>query len=122
MDFQSISGKGASGLVKGSRISIGSIRYFQTLGGSLDDALARKLDVLQHAGKTCVLVAEVDEEAIRILGGLTIADVLRPEAPAVVQMLREASAAREHCLQISWCNNDRKAFANKCPAFLGRQI
>ena len=29
-DFQSISGKGASGLVGGRRISVGSIRYFET--------------------------------------------------------------------------------------------
>ena len=93
-DFQSISGKGASGLVKGRRISVGSIRYFQTLGGSLDDALKGKLDVLQDAGKTCVLVGEVGEGTTRILGGLGIADVLRPEASEVVQMLREIGVKR----------------------------
>jgi Cd2+/Zn2+-exporting ATPase len=93
-DFQSISGKGASGLVKGRRISVGSIRYFEALGGSLDDALARKLDVLQDAGKTCVLVAETDEKSTRILGGLGIADVLRPEALDVVRALKEIGVQR----------------------------
>src|SRR5262249_18510495 len=34
---------------------------------------------------------------------------------------RVIGVAREHYLQISRCGNDRKAFANKCPAFLSRQ-
>jgi hypothetical protein len=34
---------------------VGSIRYFETVGGSIDDALTQKLDALQDAGKTMVL-------------------------------------------------------------------
>jgi Cd2+/Zn2+-exporting ATPase len=93
-DFQSISGKGASGLVKGRRISVGSIRYFETVGGALDDGLAQKLDKLQDAGKTCVLVGETGDKTARIRGGLGIADVLRPEAPEVVRALKEIGVER----------------------------
>jgi Zn2+/Cd2+-exporting ATPase len=93
-DFQSISGKGASGLVKGRRISVGSIRFLEALGGPLDRALVQKLDVLQDSGKTCVLVAEIGEKTIHILGGLGIADVLRPEAPDVVRTLKEIGVER----------------------------
>jgi cation transport ATPase len=36
-DFRSSSGKGASGLVDGRRIGVGSIRYFETPGGLVED-------------------------------------------------------------------------------------
>jgi Zn2+/Cd2+-exporting ATPase len=93
-DFQSISGKGASGIVSGRRIVVGSIRYFETLGGSVGNSLGRKLDALQAAGKTCVLVGEIGEKITRILGGLGIADVLRAEAPGVVRALRAIGVER----------------------------
>jgi Cd2+/Zn2+-exporting ATPase len=93
-DFQSISGKGASGLVKGRRISVGSIRYFETVGGALDDGFAQKLNTLQDSGKTCVLVGETGNKTFGILGGLGIADVLRPEAPEVVRALKEIGVER----------------------------
>jgi Cd2+/Zn2+-exporting ATPase len=93
-DFQSISGKGASGLVNGRRISVGSIRYFETLGGSLDAALAQKLDGLQDAGKTCILIGETAENETRVLGGFGIADVLRAESPEVVRELKRIGVER----------------------------
>ena len=93
-EFQSISGKGASGLVGGRRIGVGSIRYFETLGGLVDDALAQRLGALQDAGKTCVLVGEIAEKTARILGGLGIADVLRAEAPGVVRELKDIGVER----------------------------
>ena len=93
-DFHSFSGQGASGIVEGRRIGVGSIRYFETFGGLVDDALAQKLDGLQDAGKTCVLVGEIGEKTTRILGGLGIADVLRDEAPGVVRMLKAIGVER----------------------------
>jgi cation transport ATPase len=69
-------------------------RYFESLGGLLDNALAQELDAVQDAGKTCVLVGEIGEEQTRILGGLAIADVLRAEAPEVVHALKEIGIER----------------------------
>lgn len=93
-DFHSTSGQGASGIVDGRRIGIGSIRYFEKLGASIHGALAQQLDALQDAGKTCVLVGEIGEKTARILGGLVIADVLRAEAPEVVRALKAIGVER----------------------------
>jgi Zn2+/Cd2+-exporting ATPase len=93
-DFHSTSGKGASGIVDGRRIGVGSIRYFETFGASIHGALAQQLNALQDAGKTCVLVGEISEKTARILGGLAIADVLRAEAPGVVRALKAIGVER----------------------------
>jgi Cd2+/Zn2+-exporting ATPase len=93
-DFQSVSGKGASGLVGGRRIGVGSLRYFEARGASVNDALAQRLGALQDAGKTCVLAGEIGEGSARILGALGIADVLRAEAPAVVRRLKDLGVQR----------------------------
>jgi Cd2+/Zn2+-exporting ATPase len=93
-EFQSISGKAAIGIVDGRRIVVGSIRYLEKLGGPIDSTLAQKLNELQDAGKTCVLVGELTEQTVRILGGLGIADMLRAEAPGVVRALKAIGVER----------------------------
>ena len=93
-DFQSLSGKGASGLVGGRRIGAGSLRYFEALGASVDGALTQTLGALQDAGKTCVLAGEIGEGSVRILGALGIADVLREDARAVVRQLKALGVQR----------------------------
>ena len=93
-DFHSTSGQGASGIVDGRRIGVGSIRYFEKLGASIRSALTQQLDALQDAGKTCVLVGEIGEKTTRTLGGLAIADVLRAEAPGVVRALKAIGVER----------------------------
>jgi Cd2+/Zn2+-exporting ATPase len=93
-DFQSISGKAATGIVDGRRIVVGSIPYFHALGGVFDVALAQELNALQDAGKTCVLVGETGEKTVRVLGGLGIADVLRAEAPDMVRVLKTIGIER----------------------------
>jgi Cd2+/Zn2+-exporting ATPase len=84
-DFQSVSGKGASATVNGRRIAAGSPRYFEMLNAAWPDALRRRVDALQDAGKTCIVVGEIDR---RILGAIAIADVLREEAADVVRQLK----------------------------------
>jgi Zn2+/Cd2+-exporting ATPase len=93
-EFQSISGKAAIGIVDGRRIIVGSIRYLEKLGGPIHGDLVQKLNELQDAGKTCVLVGELTEQTVRILGGLGIADVLRPEAAGVVRALKAIGVER----------------------------
>jgi Zn2+/Cd2+-exporting ATPase len=93
-DFQSVSGKGASGVLEGRRICVGSMRYFDALGGALPDCLSRAVDALQDAGKTCVLVGATDEGGTKIFGGVGIADVLRTETPEVVRALKKAGIKR----------------------------
>jgi Cd2+/Zn2+-exporting ATPase len=74
--------------------SVGSIRYLESLTGSVQSDFGQALDALQKAGKTCVLISETDKKTTRILGGLGIADVLRAEAPAVLEALKEIGIER----------------------------
>jgi Cd2+/Zn2+-exporting ATPase len=88
-EFQSVSGKGASGIVDGRRIGVGNMRYFQGFGAEPCSATLAHVEALQDKGKTCVLVGVIDEQQPRILGAIAIADVLRPDAAAVVSDLRK---------------------------------
>jgi len=92
--FQSVSGKGASGLVSRRRIGVGSLRYFETRGVTVPGSLAKEIGALQDVGKTCVLIGEIGEETSRILGALAIADVVREDARAVVRALKEIGVRR----------------------------
>ena len=88
--FQSISGKGASGLVGGRRIAVGNARYFAAQEISISESFARQVAALQDEGKTSVIVAEIDERSgtARLLGAIAIADVLRVDAEQVVRQLK----------------------------------
>ncbi len=88
--FQSISGKGASGIVDGRRIAVGNARYFTALDIPLPAPLAARMSRLQDEGKTCVVVGELDEStgAGRLLGAIAIADILRSDAASVVRQLK----------------------------------
>lgn len=94
--FQSVSGKGASATVRGRRLAVGSPAFFdgQTCQG-LEAALAQT-GHLQDQGKTCVLVAEMapDSHSARVLGVIAVADVLRPEAAAVIRNLKHLGVKR----------------------------
>ncbi len=87
-DFQSVSGKGASGRIGGRRIAVGNIRYFEGLGIAPCDGTVAQVEALQDAGKTCVLIGEIEGRSTRILGAIAIADVLREDAAAVVSELK----------------------------------
>jgi len=88
--FQSTSGRGASGLVQGRRIAVGNVRYFTAQNAAIPEALAAQLAELQDEGKTCVMVGDIDDATgtVRLLGAVAIADVIRPEAAAVIRHLK----------------------------------
>ncbi len=87
-DFQSISGKGASALVEGRRVAVGSPRMFEGVQGVAP--YQAELHRLQDQGKTVMLV--VEEETVR--GLIAVADVLRPDARQTVQALRRLGFRR----------------------------
>jgi Zn2+/Cd2+-exporting ATPase len=88
--FQSVSGKGASGLVNGRRIAVGNARYYAAQNITIPDAFAAQIAVLQDEGKTCVIAGDIDEVAgtAKLLGAVAIADVLRADAVSVISQLR----------------------------------
>jgi len=93
-DFQSVSGHGATGIVEGRRIAVGSPRYFEVLNMRRCEKTLGEIETLQNAGKTCVLVGELDGETGTILGAIAIADVLRESAAEVVARLKAIGVKR----------------------------
>ncbi len=88
-DFQSLTGMGAKGRVRGSEWHIGSPKLFRELGTPLA-AIEHEIERLQGEGKTVVLVGTTQRAA----GILAIADPLRPGAADAVAALRQAGIER----------------------------
>ena len=88
-DFQATTGQGVQATVAGRHFWIGNGRFFTKFNPTGLDKAEAELDRLQKAGKTSVLMAEVDETAgtAVLLGILDYADVIRPDAPDVVRAL-----------------------------------
>lgn len=89
--FQSISGKGASATVNGERIAVGSPRFFEQFHCPEREAALKEVARFQDEGKTAILVGKISEDGavVSLLGAVAIADILRPDAPRVVQRLKE---------------------------------
>jgi heavy metal translocating P-type ATPase len=89
-DFRSITGAGATALVNGTAVYVGSPRFFeQQLGVSLQ-AHAADIERLQNEGKT-VIVAGVARSAWMLLA---IRDNVRPNAAEAIRALHEAGVSR----------------------------
>ncbi len=84
-DFQSLTGAGATGRVKGKQYFIGSPALFAERRVDLSDAAAR-IEALQAAGNTVVVIGTVQAA----LGLIAIADPLRPEAADAIAGLKRA--------------------------------
>jgi Zn2+/Cd2+-exporting ATPase len=94
--FQSVSGKGAAGLLGNRRIAAGNARYFAALNVEMPSAFAAQVAALQDDGKTCVIVGEIDERAGtgNLLGAVAVADVLRGDAASVIRQLKANGVER----------------------------
>jgi Cd2+/Zn2+-exporting ATPase len=88
--FQSVSGKGASATVNGERIAVGSPRFFEQFHCPEHEAALKEVARFQDEGKTAVLVGKISEDGavVSLLGAIAIADILREDAPKVVQQLK----------------------------------
>jgi Zn2+/Cd2+-exporting ATPase len=95
-DFHSDTGRGVSASLDGHRVAVGNMRHFDDYEEGGFDAASLTVSRLQRQGKTAVVVAWVDEElrVAQVAGVIGIADVLRPDAPAVVKRLKEVGVER----------------------------
>jgi Zn2+/Cd2+-exporting ATPase len=84
-DFRSVAGRGAEGVVDGSRYLIGSPPLFGERGIALDGA-TEALKVVEAAGETPVILGG-EEAPMAIIG---VADAVRPDARVTLESLREA--------------------------------
>lgn len=95
-NFQSIAGQGVRGKVGNRTILLGDRRLFN--GGPVAgfDRITRGLDELQSQGKSCMIVAEQKNESdgMTALGVIALADVIRPDAAAVIASLRKIGIER----------------------------
>lgn len=87
-DVQSVPGRGGWGLVHGSRLALGSVRWMTELGAALG-SLADSAQTLQNEGATVsVLAAQNSSGAWAALALLAFADEARPGSAAALADLR----------------------------------
>jgi len=84
-DFQSITGKGVSGVVDGRRVILGNRAILENAGVDAS-ALADRAEQMRREGQTVMFVA-VDGRAAGLLG---VADPIRQSTPEAIRMLHEA--------------------------------
>jgi Cd2+/Zn2+-exporting ATPase len=83
--FEAVAGRGASALVGGDRVWIGSPVWFDELGIAVPSST---LERAAH-GQTVLLVARAEGGTTQFLGHIVVADQVRPESSAVVERLRQ---------------------------------
>ncbi len=83
-DFQSISGKGVSGVVNNIAYYFGNrLLVSETLGTKLPVTVTERIEELESQGKTVMLLANKNE----LLGAIAVADTLKPSSKLVISTL-----------------------------------
>ena len=111
-EFEAIPGAGVRAMVLGHRVEVGSRRMFE--GALANDAnRSQVVDALEAQGKTLLLVA-LDGELVSLLAAT---DMLRPEVPGALQMLRDLGLR-----QIELLTGDHQQAAEALAAELGQDV
>lgn len=102
--FQATTGKGVRASVNGRTLHIGNQRYFADMHSTGFDEASAIVTDLQKQGKTCVLVAQMDQnnEHGTIIGVIAFADILREDASQVVSDLYQKGI--EHVVMLTGDN------------------
>lgn len=107
-DFQSVGGKGITGLVAGRKVAIGNQKLFADLGIEMG-ALLQRADVLSAEGQTVMFVA-VDGKPAGLVG---VADPIKASSLEAVRALQAAG------LELVMLTGDSKATADVVAKKLG---
>ena len=107
-EFQSVSGKGISGLVAGRKVSIGNQKYFVDLKIQVGD-LIEHVHALRAEGQTVMFMA-VDGQPAGLIG---VADPIKDSTPEAVRALRAAG------LELVMLTGDSRATAEVVANKLG---
>jgi Cu+-exporting ATPase len=81
-NFQSVTGKGVTGMVEGDRVAVGSMKLLEDLGVGAGD-LARQAEIEQAEGRTVILVAVNGTPA----GLIGVADPVKDSTPEAIRDL-----------------------------------
>ncbi|MEP3525185.1 MAG: heavy metal translocating P-type ATPase [Hyphomicrobiales bacterium] len=81
--FQSITGKGVTGIVSGKAVGLGNVALMKQLGVALNDG-QNHADLLSKMGKTAIYIAVDDKFA----GIIAVSDPIKPTAAQAIKDLR----------------------------------
>jgi Cu+-exporting ATPase len=107
-DFQSVTGKGVTGVVDGRRIALGNITLLQDLGIDVGE-LPAHADALRSEGQT-VMFLGVDGRAAGLVG---VADPIKATTPEAIRSLHEEG------IRIVMLTGDSRVTAEAVAARLG---
>lgn len=88
--FVSYTGLGIEASYAGKQILVGNEKFFQQQGISIGKSMSKEIDRLTRKGRTLMLIA-LDG---KLVGVVAIADPLHPDAPEMVERLRETGIRR----------------------------
>ena len=107
-DFQSVTGKGVTGVVAGRKIALGNIKLLQDLGIDVGD-LPVQADALRAQGQTVMLLG-VDGRAAGLIG---VADPIKSTTEEAIRLLHEEG------IEIVMLTGDSRKTAEAVAAKLG---
>jgi Cu+-exporting ATPase len=110
-EFQSLTGRGVTGMVRGRVVAVGTAELLRELGatGPSLDQLMRQAESLRHAGATVMFIA-IDKEAA---GLVAVADPIKPTTPEAIRFLRQDG------LRLIMVTGDHQATADAVAKQLG---
>ncbi len=108
-NFQSITGKGVTGLVGGKWVALGNQKLLEQLSITVDANLAAQADKLRGAGQTVMFVA-VDNNHVGLLG---VADPIKESALAALKSLKQEN------IDVVMLTGDNQTTANAVAKTLG---
>jgi Cd2+/Zn2+-exporting ATPase len=88
--FTAHTGQGIEAEYNSDHILVGRLKFIQEQGVSIDDQDAAEIEKLAASGRTVVLVAVNSE----LIGALGIMDTMRPDAPQMIQKLKDYGVER----------------------------
>ena len=107
-DFQSITGKGVTGMVDGQRVALGNLALLQQLGVA-PETLSARADELRSEGQTAMFVA-IDQAAAGLIG---VADPIKQTTAQAIGELHEEG------IEVVMLTGDSRKTAEAVAAKLG---
>ncbi len=84
-EFQSVTGKGVTGIVDGRKVALGNVKLLQSLDIEMDEHFPEQADALRAEGQTVMLLA-VDGKAAGLIG---VADPIKETTPEAIRDLHK---------------------------------
>jgi Cu2+-exporting ATPase len=111
--FEALAGRGATGIVSGDRVTVGSPRVVGERGAEVPPAMADATARAQASGNTVVFVVADRDGRVQVDGMIVVADVVRAESKDAVAALRSMG------VRVAMLTGDARAVADAVAAQLG---